>query len=168
MNSVEVWDRWTMHLEITCNLTAVYHFRKKRHQQRRKYWVHPLMQHQFQFGAFNTLFNKLREDDAKHMNFYRMSRETFYKLLALLCDHLKHEDTNMRNCISPPEMLAVTLRLALLSRIVRVVCKKIWMILRGIYMSAPTTIMANFPNCIGAFYGKQITMIKLQDSGSMF
>ncbi|KAJ8882776.1 hypothetical protein PR048_014590 [Dryococelus australis] len=39
----------------------------------------------------------LRGDDAKHMNFYRMSRETLDKLLALLYGHLKHEDTNMRN-----------------------------------------------------------------------
>ncbi|KAJ8879766.1 hypothetical protein PR048_020374 [Dryococelus australis] len=100
MKTVEYWNSCTMYLEITCNLIAVYHFRKKRHQQRRKYWVHPLMQDRFKFGALN---------DAKHLNFYRMSRETFDKLLALLYDHLKHEDTNMRNYISSPEMLSVTL-----------------------------------------------------------
>ncbi|KAJ8896392.1 hypothetical protein PR048_001736 [Dryococelus australis] len=85
-------------------------FSPERHQQGRKYWVHPLMQGRFKFGAFNTLFDNLREDDAKQMNFYRTSREIFDKLLALLYDHLKHEDTNKWNFISPPEMLPVTLR----------------------------------------------------------
>ncbi|KAJ8868282.1 hypothetical protein PR048_029798 [Dryococelus australis] len=145
----------------------------------------------FKFGAFNTLFDKPREYDAKYMNFYRMPRETFDKLLALLYDHLKHEDNNVRNCISPPEMLAVILRylatgntftelhysfrleIKTVRRIVRVVCKKIWMTSRGAYMSAPTTthqfdVMANFPNCVGAVDSKYTRIMKPQDSGSMF
>ncbi|KAJ8870509.1 hypothetical protein PR048_029532 [Dryococelus australis] len=161
MKSAESWNHCTMDLVITCNLMAVYYFRKKRHQQRRKYWVHPLMQDRFKFCSFNMLFDKQRKDDVKHMNFYRMSGETFDKLLALLYDHLKHEDTNMRNCNSPPEMLTVPptrlfrLGMKTVSRIASVVYKKIWKILRGttgkwMDIAHQFEVMANFPNCIGA------------------
>ncbi|KAJ8868503.1 hypothetical protein PR048_030031 [Dryococelus australis] len=109
------------------------------------------------------VFDKLREDDSKHMNFYSMSR-----------------NTNIWNCISPPEMLATTyLAIGNTFTDLLYICEKIWMILCWANMSAPTTskwmdiahqfkVMVNFLNCIGAVNGKHITIIKPQDSGSIF
>lgn len=47
-------------------------------------------------------------------NFYRMTHESFRKLLELVYDQLRHADTNMRLSITPAEKLAVTLRYVLM------------------------------------------------------
>lgn len=91
----------------------MYYMYKKRQQkkkQKRKYWVHPILTERENYGAFHVLFEKLREDDEKFFNYFRMRKETFDKLLSNLYNKLKHQDTKMRNCISPAERLAVTLR----------------------------------------------------------
>ncbi|CAH1993163.1 unnamed protein product [Acanthoscelides obtectus] len=184
-------------MDDVCTVIALYYFYKKRQRRRRRYWVQPFLQDRFKFGTFNTLLEKLREDEEKFSNFFRMSRESFDKLLRILRNHLTHEDTNMKNCISPAERLAVTVRylasgntftdlhysfrigIKAISRIVREVCSNIWLLLHKEYMAIPDVSTwqniayafektANFPNCIGAVDSKHIRLIKPEYSGSMY
>jgi hypothetical protein len=61
-------------------------------------------------GSFYTLFEKLRSDDAKFFNYFRMSVSTFDFLVTRLSDKIQGQDTVMRTCVPPKEMLAVTIR----------------------------------------------------------
>lgn len=96
-------------------LLALLHRRRRRKRQiiarlNRRYWVHPLLQVRYVEGAFYTIFEKLREHENKFFNYFRMTISTFDYLLARLRDNISREDTLMRDCIPPVEMLAVTLR----------------------------------------------------------
>ncbi|KAL4720679.1 hypothetical protein ACJJTC_019669 [Scirpophaga incertulas] len=64
-----------------------------------------------EYGAFHTLVkNQLREDEDKFYNYFKMQKTTFDSLLQKLSQKLKHQDTILRQSISPAERLAVTLR----------------------------------------------------------
>lgn len=92
-------------LAVICLLR---HRRKKK--RNRSVWIHPLVQKRNILGHFNTLFLELREDEEKFFNYFRMSVSTFDEVLHKISPQLRRQDTNMRNCIKPAEMLAVTLR----------------------------------------------------------
>ncbi|CAG4971629.1 unnamed protein product [Parnassius apollo] len=82
--------------------------RKKREV---RFWIHPILEKREEYGAFHTLVkNQLREDEDKFYNYFRMQKTTFDNLLQKLSQELKHQDTFMRESISPAERLAVTLR----------------------------------------------------------
>jgi len=61
-------------------------------------------------GLFNLFYNDLRKYEDKFFNYLRMSIKSFDELLELLQQDLTGQQTNMRECISPVEKLAVTLR----------------------------------------------------------
>ncbi|KAJ8720650.1 hypothetical protein PYW08_006115 [Mythimna loreyi] len=63
-----------------------------------------------EFGEFHTLYNQLREDEKEFADYFRMDVKTLDKLLNFIHDKLKHQNTNMRDSITPTERLAVTLR----------------------------------------------------------
>ncbi|KAG8313148.1 hypothetical protein J6590_010241 [Homalodisca vitripennis] len=89
-------------LAVICLLR---HRRKKK--RNRSVWIHPVVvQKRNILGHFNTLFLELRVDEEKFFNYFRMSVSTFDEVLQ----KISPQDTNMRNCIKPAEMLAVTLR----------------------------------------------------------
>ena len=94
-------------------ILAYYVYRKlKKKEKRRRFWIHPILEKREEFGAFHTLVkNQLRGDEDKFFNYFRMQKTTFDKLLQILSQKLKHQDTNMRQSISAAERLAVTLRL---------------------------------------------------------
>lgn len=77
---------------------------KKR--RRRHIWVNPLLQNK----TFKVIFQELRQDEVKFFNYFRMSVPTFDELLHRVQKQIQKQDTNMRKCIQPIEMLAVTLR----------------------------------------------------------
>jgi len=81
-----------------------------RRKKQRNVWVHPLLQSRYLEGAFFVLFQQLKEDETKFFNYFRMSVSSFYELLQRVRPELQRQDTNMRNCIQPEQMLAVTLR----------------------------------------------------------
>ena len=58
---------------------------------------------------FYTIFEGLR-DDEKFFNYFRMSVASLDELHERIKDVLQRQNTKMRNCIQPVEMLAVTLR----------------------------------------------------------
>lgn len=90
-------------------LIMIWHHRRKL-RRTRKFWVHPLLEKRQLLGEFVTLFHDMRENSSKFFNYFRMSIGSFDELCAKLQDDLQKEDTNMRNCIPPVEMVAVTLR----------------------------------------------------------
>jgi len=61
-------------------------------------------------GSFYTLFEKLKSHDSKFFSYFRMSVSTFEFLVMRLSDRIKGQDTPMRACVPPKEMLAVTIR----------------------------------------------------------
>lgn len=83
---------------------------KKRRRNTRIHWEHPLITLRLEFGAFYTIFPKLREHEDKFFNYFRMSTKSFDELHVKLKDRLQRQDTFMRECIPPIQMLAVTLR----------------------------------------------------------
>ncbi|RVE43807.1 hypothetical protein evm_011544 [Chilo suppressalis] len=179
---------------------AYYLYKKKQKEiekRKRSSWVHPILLEREKYGAFQTLFTQLEEDETKFYNYFRMKKEIFQLLLTAIYDKIRHEDTDMRKSISPAERLAVTIRylaagntfsdlhysfrmgIKTISCIVQEVFEALWETLSPIYMKLPSedewlTIAknfetnANFPHCLGAIDGKHIRIIKPEESGSMF
>ncbi|CAH1987015.1 unnamed protein product [Acanthoscelides obtectus] len=171
------------------------HRRKK--QRNRQIWVHPLLESRYLEGAFFVLFQQLKEDETKFLNYFRMSVSSFDELLQRVQTQLQRQDTNMRNCIQPEQMLAVTLKylasgcsfkdlyysyrlgISTISKIVRVVCDILWSCLveecipkltkeRFESVAAGFEKRANFFHCIGAVDGKHIRIVKPEFSGSLY
>lgn len=84
--------------------------RKRRKQRRRLLWTHPITSARLTEGAHYLLMQDLQDDSSKHLNYFRMSSQTFNELLSHLQDSLQKQDTNMRRSIPPQERLAMTLR----------------------------------------------------------
>nr|XP_022911162.1 protein ANTAGONIST OF LIKE HETEROCHROMATIN PROTEIN 1-like [Onthophagus taurus] len=124
-----------------------------------------------------------------------MSIASFHELNHKLKDVLQRQDTVMRDCIEPMQMLAVAIRylasgctftdlhytyrlgLTTISNIVRDVCLAIWNVLRLECLPEPTKQKwegiastfekrANFPNCLGAVDGKHVRIVN--PVGSMY
>uniref|UniRef100_A0A2S2PUR2 Protein ALP1-like n=1 Tax=Sipha flava TaxID=143950 RepID=A0A2S2PUR2_9HEMI len=85
--------------------------RLRRKQRVRKYWVHPINERRNVMGTFNSLFEDLLADENKFFNYFRMSISSFDELHNRLKCSIQRQNTKMRDCIQPKEMLAVTLRL---------------------------------------------------------
>lgn len=169
--------------------------KKRRESRKRRYWVHPLLSERYVDGAFYTIFKKLCEHNDKFFNYFRMSIDTFHYLLDKLTHNLQKQNTQMRLCVPPKEMLAITLRylasgntfmdlhysyrlgVSTISKIVRDVCCSLWNMLKDEYLPTPTAGKwkeiadgfarnAQFPHCIGAIDGKHVRVQKFPGSGS--
>ena len=91
-------------------ISLMFFYKRLRRQRKRLHWVHPINTKRLQFGVFYTLFTELREDENKCCNYFRMSIAAFDELSSRLQDGLQRENTKMRNCVPPMEMLAITIR----------------------------------------------------------
>ncbi|XP_052745491.1 uncharacterized protein LOC128199532 isoform X2 [Bicyclus anynana] len=160
-------------------IVAYYIYRKKKIEKKRevRFWIHPILEKREEYGAFHTLVkNQLREDEDKFYNYFRMQKTTFDNLLQKLSQELKHQDTFMRESISPAERLAVTLRYLAtgdtftdLYYSYRIGIKTISCIVQDwLHIASKFQESSNFPLCLGAVDGKHIRLIKPIDSGSMF
>lgn len=85
-------------------------YRRRRRRKQRFYWVHPINMKREEFGAVYTLFPQLRQHEDKFFNYFRMSVSTFDYLYNRLKNTLELQNTRMRECIQPIQMLAVTIR----------------------------------------------------------
>ena len=79
-------------------------------KRERQYWVHPVLAVRYLEGSFYTLFEELKSHDSKFFNYFRMSVSKFEFLVMRLSDRIKGQDTPMRACVPPKEMLTVTIR----------------------------------------------------------
>ncbi|CAH2004839.1 unnamed protein product [Acanthoscelides obtectus] len=133
----------------------------------------------------------------RFQNFYRMSRECFYNVLALVKEGLEKRSTNFREPICPEERLLITLRYfasgcsfkalsyyfvkghSTVRAVVHQTAKVIWEKLQPKYMPVPTTAkwmqiadrfhsLWNLPNCIGSIDGKHIRIQAPPRSGSAY
>jgi hypothetical protein len=73
-----------------CNrrhLLGLLYLRRKyrnRKASKRQYWVHPILKVRYLEGSFYTLFGKLKGDESKFFNYFRMSTQTFDFLIERL------------------------------------------------------------------------------------
>ena len=74
------------------------------------HWAHPVIQKREEFGAFETVFDELRDDENKVFNYFRMSESSFDELHRRLKESLQRRNNKIRNCIQPVKMVAVAIR----------------------------------------------------------
>ena len=96
--------------QVVAMLSPLYRKIKKR-RNNRIHWEHPLITLRQDFGAFYTIFPKLREHEDNFFNNFRLSMKSFDELYMKLMDRLQRQVTFMRECIQPIQMLAVTAHL---------------------------------------------------------
>jgi len=106
--------QWHSRRVAACVLVLLYINRRRRNRKRwknRKIWTKPYISRNLTLGAYNTLVQELRaEDAAAFRNFLRMDQTCFDELLDMVKPQLQKQDTNMRKSIPAGEKLALTLR----------------------------------------------------------
>nr|CAI5869487.1 unnamed protein product [Callosobruchus analis] len=147
-----------MYRERLIAIWLPYRRRRRRLQKKRQRvdWVHPVVQKRLLVGAFYTLFQELLQHEQKFFDYFRMSIASFHELNHKLKGVLQRQDTTMRDCIEPKQMLAVAIRylargctftdlhytyrlgLATISNIVREACLAIWNVLTLEGLLVPT------------------------------
>lgn len=78
-------------------------------QKQRRFWVHPLWLKKGKTGTFDVM-RELNLYPERFQNFYRMSRECFFEVMALIKDDITKKSTNFREPVCPEERLLITLR----------------------------------------------------------
>ncbi|KYN27949.1 hypothetical protein ALC57_02648 [Trachymyrmex cornetzi] len=167
---------------------------KNAKKQKRKCWVRPIfrLERRRLQGASDNLVREMQLNDPdKYFNYFRMSSETFRRLLALVGPLITKQEY-IREPIPPRTRLEVTLRYLAsrdsmtsisyafrighnISKIIAETCEVIWTTLKEEVFLQPNetnwqTINEdfdkhwNFPHCIGAINGKHI----VANSGSCF
>ena len=73
--------------------------RIKRYNQKKKKncWVKDIFKNRERQGAFETLFNEMRNDRELFYRYFRMSPERFDHLLTLVRDQREAKDTAFKN-----------------------------------------------------------------------
>jgi len=79
------------------------------HEKKKKVWVNTIYEDRERFGKFHTLFPKLLEQPVKFYEYMRMTPKTFFYVLEKIRSQLQ-KYSNFRICITPEEILVVTLR----------------------------------------------------------
>ena len=99
-------------LRLSIAAFAVMLIRKKRNKRRRpRRWVLPHITKHEEQGCYANLVRELRTSDvASFANFSRLYPELFDRILELVTPDIERRNTFFRNCISPGERLAITLR----------------------------------------------------------
>ena len=78
--------------------------------KKRRCWVRKIFQSRDRYGAFETLFNILRNDRELLFRYIHMTPERFDHLLDLAKEQIEKKDTRSRKSISAAARLAITLR----------------------------------------------------------
>ena len=73
----------------------------------REYWVCPWLANRSQFGAYHSLLLQLKKDGKAFKEFLQMDEGQFDFLVGKLTAKIIKEDTVMRPCIKPHEMVCV-------------------------------------------------------------
>jgi hypothetical protein len=85
-------------------------YRRRKRRRNRSHWAHPVIQKREVFGAFETVFNELRDDKNKFFNYFRMSVSSFDELHRRLKESLQRRNSKIRNCIQPVKVVAIAIR----------------------------------------------------------
>ena len=70
--------------------------RQRLNRREREFWEHPIVAARTPEGAYYTLYGRLREDERKFCNYFRMSTSTFDYIVDRLDPHLERQNTMMR------------------------------------------------------------------------
>lgn len=82
--------------EAAC-ITALALKLKNNKKRRKEMWVHPLISNRLFDGQFYKLFDNLRKYESKFFNYFRMSKDSFDRLLAMVGPSITYQDTVLRN-----------------------------------------------------------------------
>uniref|UniRef100_A0A8C5B2S4 DDE Tnp4 domain-containing protein n=1 Tax=Gadus morhua TaxID=8049 RepID=A0A8C5B2S4_GADMO len=143
-------------------------------------WVHDINRGRQQYGAFHSLIQELRFDNARFSAYFRLDKSQFETLLRIGAPSIIRQDTHMRQAISPEERLRRLLHFLLLhgrllenlnfrvgistvSSIVPDVATAIWDCLVEEFMAQWI-----FTLCCGALDGKHVVIKAPAHSGSMY
>ena len=75
----------------------------------REYWVRPWLANRPQFGAYHSLLLELKKNGKAFKKFLQMDERQFDFLEGKLTAKIIKEDTVIRPCIKPHEMVCVAL-----------------------------------------------------------
>ena len=78
--------------------------------RRRRCLIREIFQSHDGYGAFETLFNVLRNDRELFFHYIRMTHERFDHILSVVKEQIEKKDTCFRKSIPPTTRLAITLR----------------------------------------------------------
>ncbi|XP_062387121.1 uncharacterized protein LOC134100772 [Sardina pilchardus] len=159
-------------------------------------WVHDINRGRQHYGAFHSLVQELRFDNARFAAYFRLDKCQFEALLRVVAPTISKQNTIMRQAISPEERLSICLRYlatgdsfrsiafsfrvgaSTVAGIVQQVCSAIWDCLLADYMPVPDTSdwrkiamgfqKLAFPNCLGAMDGKHVVIEAPPSSGSVY
>ena len=84
-------------VESACICALVLRKRKRR----REFWVHPLISSRVIDGQFYKLFDNLKKYPIIFFNYFRMSEESFERLLVLIQTRIMQQDTHLRLAVPP-------------------------------------------------------------------
>lgn len=93
-------------------------------KKKRRFWVSPLLSCRKTSSFSNTILPLLRLDDSRFQNHFRMSATQMENLLELIGNDIKKQ-TFIREPISVPERLIITLRYLLITFIILLIIWKI-------------------------------------------
>ena len=79
-------------------------------QGEQEFWVHPWLAQRSMYGIFHSLSQELRHDGKSFKESLIMDESQFEYLFEKISAKLTKEDTVMRQCIKPHEMVALLLR----------------------------------------------------------
>ncbi|XP_011879299.1 PREDICTED: uncharacterized protein LOC105568303 isoform X1 [Vollenhovia emeryi] len=161
--------------------------KKKKIYEKKKYWVAPIFENRNEHSFFFASVPRLRLEDLRFHNYFRMSATQFEELLGMIGPTIQKQDV-VRQCISPSERLALTLRflasgdsvtsmsyhylvgVTTASTIIHETCKALWdilcpLVLPGQLHERDWLDIANdyyekwnFVHCIGAIDGKHVVI----------
>lgn len=77
---------------------------------RSRIWIHDINREREVEGQFHTLYPKLRRDEKRFYDTYRMYTESFDEILNMIKFDITKSYTEFRRPIGPEERLAITLR----------------------------------------------------------
>jgi hypothetical protein len=103
------FSQYVMDLTETACVCALL-LRIRKVQRKKRHWVHPIVSKRLLNGQFHKLYEDLRNCRGKFFSYFRMSIESFGKLLVLVGPRITHKNTQLRLSVPPQERLAVTLR----------------------------------------------------------
>ncbi|XP_067652981.1 uncharacterized protein [Haliotis asinina] len=173
------------------------YWRWKHRQRKHTTWMHNILLSRRQYGEYYRLVKELELDAGRFFQYFRMSKDQFEELLALIGHNITRRACSLQRMIPAKERLAVTLRYLATGDSIRTiafsyrlgektvqviipeVCDAIWNLGGPIYLPAPRTENDwlevangfktwNFPNCLGAIDGKHILIEAPPNSGSRY
>lgn len=101
---------------IAAATAAMYLLRKKKRNYKKQFWVAPIFENRNEHSFFFASVPRLILEDIRFHKYFRMTASQLQELLEMIGSKLQKQDL-IRQSISPPERLALTLRFVWLNQI---------------------------------------------------